>query len=202
MKCDAALENIYIYWDLPENDLRRLQVDHHLKHCSSCMQEFTLWEASRSWIEQTNDSEKVIPSEGFADKVMNQIYQTEPWKVSITERLIAFTKRQKFLYTACIAFLLAVFSISLLVFALPQEEQQTTFAAEWNGLPVVSSDQTVEFPSRQGIQLEGITVASVGDPYLLSMDGLQNNPNYYMIFAIGGIIVALLLMNWLSRTRS
>ena len=50
MNCDKVREWMSIYWDLPDNDLRRKSVDDHIATCPSCAEEFEAWRESREWI--------------------------------------------------------------------------------------------------------------------------------------------------------
>ncbi|MFD2672912.1 anti-sigma factor family protein [Marinicrinis sediminis] len=204
MKCEDVRHALVDYWDLPDHDIRRLKIDHHVKQCASCQQEYELWKASREWMHDAQhefDRQSSEPS-AVTSQVMQRIYQTDGWRLPIERKGLALSFRQRFSFAVLLSFFLAVFLFSFVHLAM-QEEVQSFNPQEMLGfVPVASNEYSQGAVEKAAFSMEGIVVASVGEPYLLSMDGMEQNPNYFMIFSLFGFISVIFLLNWLSRIRS
>lgn len=50
MKCEDIQQLFGIYFDLPDDDLRRKCVDEHIQRCRVCSEEFEIWLESTNLI--------------------------------------------------------------------------------------------------------------------------------------------------------
>lgn len=205
MRCENIQELFSEYWDWPESDLRRRRVDEHIGHCLKCEQEFRLWQESSALIKEAVQlcMPETIGGARIADRVMNRIYREDSWRMPVHRRVYRFSRRLRRRLTLVMSFFLAAMSVSLFAaIANPPEEEAQTFPAI---MPVAtagtSSGGGVQLASG-GSVLEGMPVASISDPLVLRVGPAESGPNYWMVLSLLGIVVTLLIMNWLSRIRA
>jgi hypothetical protein len=208
MKCDDIQQLFGIYFDLPDDDLRRKCVDEHILRCRECAEEFDIWLESTNLIRSMHEI-PLMPriSTPIASKVMNRIYEDESWRVPVTDRIYQIPYRLRRNLTAIIALCLAVFMVSFL-FNLVYMNNTTPITAEESpfGFNQVASASGVNSNGdvvSDGSALSETAVASTSafivEPIKLSS---IHTPDYWLALSLLGLVSALLIMNWLSRTRS
>lgn len=204
MKCDDVQDKFCEYWDLPEQSPERRAVDDHLLACESCAEQFRLWEESERLIRDFSVQEEVIgPVDHLNRGVMERIYAEQSWLRPIAHKSYHFShsfRRNTAILTAC---LMAIFMSALLFFAFQNHTAETASSTEkvhqLTGLietANASSDSTLitaKFSTE-------IPVASISDPFVLQV--VPTYPQYWIALSLLGIIMTLLILNWLSRTRS
>jgi hypothetical protein len=208
MKCDDIQELFGIYFDLPEDDLRRKCVDEHVLRCRVCAEEFEIWLESTNLIRSMHEIPQMPrKSTPITDKVMNRIYEDESWRIPVTDRIYQIPYKLRRNLTAIIALCLAVFVVSFLFnLVYPSHTILTTEEASPSGFNQVASAAGVNSGAEVvsgGITFSSTAVASTSalivEPIKLSY---IHTPNYWLALSLLGLISALLTMNWLSRTRS
>lgn len=105
MKCSEIQELFGVYWDLPNDDLRRTAVDEHIATCAECAEEFQIWEESTILIRTAAiDSELPDYEPMVSGKVMSRIYEDESWRIPVSERMYTISYKLRRNLTAVIAF--------------------------------------------------------------------------------------------------
>jgi predicted anti-sigma-YlaC factor YlaD len=209
MKCDDIQELFGIYFDLPDDDLRRRCVDEHIMRCRVCAEEFEIWLESTSLIRSMQEVQPQLPrkSTPIADKVMNRIYEDESWRIPVTDRIYQIPYKLRRNLTAIIALFLAVFVVSFL-FNLVYPSHSILTADEFSpsgfnnvasAVGVNSGSEVVSDTTAISQTAVASTIAIIVEPTKLSY---IHTPNYWVAISLLGLISALLTMNWLSRTRS
>lgn len=202
MKCKDMQQLLGKYWDLPENDLRRIAVSEHIRKCPLCANEYKVWEESAQLITDVSLDISELPTDtSISSAVMNRIYAEESWRRPVTERLYTLTKRARVRLSACIAIFLAIFVASLVYAALEQPEEQNVYAFRPGVVPVMSVEEQRGMYDSVILQHE-VPTASVTAPFMLDVGSMDSSPNYVVVLSILGIVVTLLIMNWLSRLRN
>jgi hypothetical protein len=205
MKCDDIQQLFGIYFDLPDDDLRRKCVDEHILRCRDCAEEFEIWLESTSLIRSMHD----IPqfprkSTPIADKVMNRIYEDESWRIPVTDRIYQIPYKLRRNLTAIIALSLAVFVVSFLFnLVYPSHSTMNALEASPSGFNQVASAAGVG--SGEGV-VSAISSTAVASTSAIIVAPIKisyiHTPDYWLALSLLGLISALLTMNWLSRTRS
>lgn len=207
MKCEKIREQIGGYWDLPETDPRRREVDEHVRTCPACSEEFKIWEESNrlirrapKWSDSSDPASKPVP---IADKVMDRIYSEESWKLPVSERIHGLSYKLRRNLTLVIAFCMAVFMVSFFhsLFNRPVPRQQE--AEDYAGIvPVASAVNHSDSTAGTLDSLQGVPVASISDPLILRVGHMSASPDYLLIISILGMALTILIMNWLMRVRA
>lgn len=210
MKCNDVQELFGIYFDLPEDDLRRQCVDEHVSRCSACKEEFEIWRESADLIRLAAIDEPEIPLQGapIASHVMNRIYKDESWRLPIADRIYSIPYKLRRNLTAIIAFCLALFMCSFLYTLVTDHTQEA--AAVANHGPQYGLKQAVRASSDEPGDSLNVhtmsrpTLASVGPTIIepIKIGPIRTMPDYLLALSILGLISTLLIMNWLSRTRA
>ena len=204
MKCEEVHERLAEYWDLPEQDERRLELDLHFEHCASCKQEFTIWQESTELIrnEPSLHGIKLKEDEPFriSQGVMEQIYAAESWKKPITERIynLPYTLRRNL--TIVFALCLSLFAFGF-IFALLFDHTSITPDSS-NGIvlqDVASASGSGNGESKLSL---AYATASISEPLLLSTGFLHTYPDYLIVLSLLGFAVILLIMNWINNIRA
>jgi hypothetical protein len=199
MNCDEAGEWFGIYQDLPEDSAERLAVDLHVNDCSQCAEEFRIWEESALLIQEIplNDEEQEEPisSEWVNQNVMNRIYAEQSWYMPTVRRTYSFSFAFRKRVASILAALLAIFVCGFLYTVFGR-------ASGANGSGVVDT-MNVLASSRQfgdSVHLDNFPVASLSDPVMYNITPAM--PEYWVALSMLGMIMTLLILNWLSRVRS
>ncbi|OCT12679.1 hypothetical protein A8709_33265 [Paenibacillus pectinilyticus] len=209
MKCSEIQELFGVYWDLPIDDLRRVAVDEHLTTCDSCAEEFQIWEESMILIrsaatdEEFSDFEPVVSS-----KVMSRIYEDESWRIPVSERMYHISYKLRRNLTAVIAFCLALFVFSFLFAIVYDGSPQSTMATADNSLFDLEAPQALKSTgteSMNGHKL-GDAVASLNpsfmEPLRFHVGPIHSYPHYLLVVSFLGFVATIIIMNWLSRTKT
>jgi len=208
MKCNDIQELFGVYWDLPNDDLRRAAVDKHIATCLSCAEEFRIWEESTLLIRTATIEDELPDYEpAVSNKVMDRIYQDETWRVPVTERIysISYTLRRNL--TAVIAFCLALFIFSFLFAVVYNGEPQSTIASADNSIFDMEAPQALKSNTTESMNGHKMVdaVASLNpsfmEPLRFHVGPIHSYPHYLLVISILGLICTMLIMNWLSRTQ-
>ncbi|SDC41092.1 hypothetical protein SAMN02799630_00409 [Paenibacillus sp. UNCCL117] len=207
MTCEHIQERFGIYWDLPEEDPRRREVDEHLIHCSACAEEFDMWQESTMLIRAIADNEEpLLPSKGMSSSVMDRIYRDEAWRVPVTDRLYQFSSKLRRNMTAAIAVCMMAF---LFTFWISVNYNQS-FEAALPESPVFGriGDPVV---AASGSQAESLNVHAMptavaslkgfNKPFTYQVGPIHSMGEYLLFLSLLGLTCTLLIMNWFSRTR-
>jgi hypothetical protein len=206
MKCSEVQELFGLYWDLPNDDLRRQAVDKHVETCSACAEEFQFWKETGDLIRIATTDE--MPAEPFpiSRKVMDRIYEDESWRVPVAERMYAISYRMRRNLTAVISFCLALFMFSFL-FSLVYGEHTS---AQGNDMPTfgLQAPQVIT-ASAQTNSMDGhvmTAMASIGQPMIeplrYHVGPIDSYSHYLLVLSILGLTCTMLILNWFSRTKS
>jgi hypothetical protein len=209
MKCDDIQELFGVYWDLPEQDLKRQRVDEHIKYCESCRIEFEMWLESTELIKSAADSGDFSDdSTPISRSVMNRIYEDEGWRVPVADRLYAISFKLRRNVTAAIAFCLALFIFSFIYSITHQPKQGELAAAETTSAVFGRmGDPIVVAGSKESLNVHTMpsAVASLkgfNEPLMYQVGPIHTYQDYMLFLSLLGLTCTLLVMNWLSRTRS
>ncbi|MFC5448105.1 anti-sigma factor family protein [Paenibacillus aestuarii] len=208
MKCNDIQELFGIYWDLPNDDLRRAAVDKHIATCLSCAEEFRIWEESTVLIRTATIEDELPDYEpAVSNKVMDRIYQDETWRVPVTERIYSISYNLRRNLTAVIAFCLALFIFSFLFAVVYNGEPQSTIASADNSLFDMEAPQALKSTTSESMNGHKMVdaVASLNpsfmEPLRFHVGPIHSYPHYLLVISILGLICTMLIMNWLSRTH-
>jgi hypothetical protein len=208
MKCDDIQLLFGIYFDLPDDDLRRKCVDEHILRCRECAEEFDIWLESTTLIRSLHEIPQMpIKSTPIASKVMNRIYEDESWRVPVTDRIYQIPYKLRRNLTAIIALCLAVFMVSFL-FNLVYMNHTTLTTTEESpfGFNQVASASGVSSNGEVISDATALSATAVASTSALIVEPIKlssiHAPDYWLALSLLGLISALLIMNWLSRTRS
>ncbi|GGF88887.1 anti-sigma factor family protein [Paenibacillus abyssi] len=201
MNCHEAQDIFGIYWDLPGDHPDRVAMDKHLVSCEDCSEQFRIWEESEALIRGLSDEpNETAPIDHVNRSVMDRIYMEQSWFIPVSERSYQFTASFRRNVTAIIACCLAIFVSGFIYFLFGQQsEGQTAQLAPINGLvDTVNASEGISIVSSE--IYEEVPMASISDPLVLKV--VPTIPQYWVALSLLGIIMTLLIMNWLSRTRT
>jgi hypothetical protein len=192
MKCQEIQDLFGEYWDLTDDDIRKLKVDGHVKHCRTCAAEYNFWRESRELIQTASiKSEYSAPKkERMSDRVMSRIYTDESWRVPVQNRVYSISYKMRRNLTAVLAFFFTLFIFSFIYTLIPEPNTGI--------MPVASASGDASAV----LQTQSVPVASITDPIVLRMVPVQTNPDYLLVVSILGIVCALMTLNWLSKIRA
>ncbi|MFS1512362.1 anti-sigma factor family protein [Chengkuizengella sp. SCS-71B] len=186
MNCKEAQESFALYWDLPEENFKRIKIDQHLKSCTSCAKEFEIWEKSHDFIHMTSsledDEHPFEISKNISGSVMDRIYMEESWKVPIQDRIYSLSFKFKRNITLLISFCFAIFVTSLFLSILNNFQANNVEPAE----------------PKSGI----VTVASINNPLPVEFISDPSFPDYLIVLSLLGVIGTILILNWFTRIRA
>jgi hypothetical protein len=210
MKCSDIQELFGVYWDLPNDDLRRIAVDKHMKSCASCVEEFHIWEESTMLIRCVSADKTVSPhSPSVSNKVMNRIYEDESWRIPIPERMYAISYSLRRNLTVVIACSLALFVVSFIFAILYDGNSNVPMPTAESSMFDLQAPQALESvgaeQSMNGHTM-GSAVASLDpsfmEPLRFNVGPIHSYPHYLLVISILGLIGTMLVMNWFSRTKA
>ncbi|WP_127530738.1 anti-sigma factor family protein [Paenibacillus kobensis] len=201
MRCDECQEKLGLYWELPDQDTDKVDIDLHLLDCPACAEQFRLWEESDWMIRSFSEVEEAdLEDRSFQlnQSVMDRIYADDDYLRPVHDRTYRFTTSFRFRSALLIAGCMAIF-ISGLIYAVLGDWGTAVQNAE----PMTGLLETANAGS-DGIILGGefyaeVPVASISDPFVLKV--VPTVPQYWIVFSLFGVIATLLLSNWFARTR-
>ncbi|CAM4219169.1 anti-sigma factor family protein [Paenibacillus tarimensis] len=201
MNCREAEELFGIVWDLPENDPERLAFEQHLIECEGCAEQFAIWEESEAMIRDLSlEMPESAPIDHVNRGVMERIYKEESWLMPVTERSYRFTRSFRRNIAAAIASCMAMFVSGLFYFLFGYSgNSSSNEVVKMTGL-IETADANNPGATISLDYYQEVPVASISDPLVLQV--VPKIPEYWIALSILGIIMTLLFMNWLSRTRS
>lgn len=209
MKCSEIQELFGVYWDLPNDDLRRAAVDKHLETCDSCEEEFQIWEESMILIRTAATDEELTDFEPVVStKVMSRIYEDESWRIPVSERMYAISYKLRRNLTAVIAFCLALFVFSFLFAIVYDGSPQSTMASADNSLYDLEAPQALKSSGTESLNGHklGDAVASLNpsfmEPLRFHVGPIHSYPHYLLVVSLLGLVATIIIMNWLSRTKT
>lgn len=201
MKCEDAQLRFGAYWDMSDDDKEKVELEAHLLECELCEEQFGFWQKSDDLIRQFSESPSMVgPSDHINRSVMERIYMEQSWYMPVPSKSYHFSKSFRRNAAILIAGCMAMFACSFFIFvfdhkdaASHEEIQQLT------GLIDAANASGDNVFLKAGFYAE-VPVASISDPFVLQV--VPAFPQYYVALSLLGLVVALLIMNWLSRTRS
>jgi hypothetical protein len=214
MKCDDIQDWLGVYWDLAQDDPNRLAVDEHISRCENCAAEFEIWQESTELIKSAAGADVVGGSQTPISKsVMKRIYEDEAWRVPVADRMYAISFKFRRNVTAMIAFCLALFIFSFVYTITHQPNKDYVAVAPDSsvfgriGDPVVVAGAGVAPPKQDSMNVRAMpsAVASLkgfNEPFMYQVGPIHTYKDYMLFLSLIGLTSTLLVMNWLSRTRS
>ncbi|MFD0711172.1 anti-sigma factor family protein [Paenibacillus sp. GCM10027626] len=197
MKCLEVQQSFGVYWDLPEDDAERQAVDEHLQVCAECREEFRLWEESEQLIRCFSEyNDEAGPIDHVNRGVMDRIYEEQSWLMPVASRSYQFTRKFRRNVAAVIAGCMAIFISGLYYFLTGSAEDASV--KKLTGL-LETANATSDVPMFTNDFYADVPVASISDPIVLNV--VPTVPQYWIALSLLGIVMTLLILNWLSRTR-
>lgn len=202
MRCADIQEWLSEYWDWPNDDIRKHQVNHHINTCETCRDEFSMWKESAALIKGYSDVQSIAtPQTKTSASVMSRIYADDTWRQPIQHRSLNISYKMRKAVSLMMSFFLALFVVSLF-YALSGNEPEET-VQDW--MPVAPVAHTVHGTlldvNDDASVLQGVPIASISDPLVLRVSIVNQDPNYWVALSMLGIVSILLAMTWLSRVR-
>jgi hypothetical protein len=201
MNCQEAQERLENYWNLDEQDPDRIELEAHLLDCESCAEELQLWEESESLIR--NYSERAFeqaPLDHVSKGVMDRIYAEQSWLMPVSNRSYHFTPFFRRNVAAAIACCLAMFVCGFfyLIHGTASDSASAQIAKVTGLIETANATSDVSVISADFYQ--DVPVASISDPLMLKV--VPTIPQYWIALSLLGMIMTLLILNWLSRTKT
>ncbi|MFD0958832.1 zf-HC2 domain-containing protein [Paenibacillus chungangensis] len=200
MKCTEVQQKFGEYWDLMEGDEERTAIDFHLTQCSACNEQYEIWEASQQLIKDSSINAEIFGSLELMNRnVMDRIYASTSL-MSVPTKSYKFTQAFKRNISIVIAACMAMFASALFVFVLDGKDvDQSVKLSELSGLIETANAATTGSVVKASLYAE-IPVASISDPVVLEV--VPGFPHYYIALSLIGLILCLLVLNWLARVRN
>ncbi|MBC8079508.1 MAG: hypothetical protein H7X86_04135 [Gorillibacterium sp.] len=205
MNCFQVQEHLGIYDELPDDEPRKAQINEHIKECEACAEEYLFWKDSFELIEAVSFSEErdePAVQKPFSGQVMAQIYRAESWRTPINHKTYSLpngTRRKLF---GIISFCLALFIVSFIYSTFQKSNPDVVQA---NSSSLFGFHQSASFTGTTDVDsLPRSAVASVNSMVMeqIKFGQFDKSPEYWIVFSLLGLVCALLIMNWLSRTHS
>jgi hypothetical protein len=201
MNCNEFTGLLAEYWDLPDNDIRKVSANRHLSTCPTCREEFEIWKTSTDWIQFSRETEQAGDSyKPISTDVMSRIYKDESWRLPITFRSYTFSYKVRRNIMATFAFFMAIFIVTFINSLTGGSELSTDFN-EMTGIIDTAHADELNIDANPTV-FDGMPVASISAPTILSMGPIQTYTDYLLALSIIGFVITLLIMNWLSRLRA
>ncbi|MFF2482179.1 anti-sigma factor family protein [Paenibacillus sp. NPDC058071] len=202
MTCEEIQARFSVYLDLAEDDGEREEMEAHLLECEQCAEQFRLWEESESMIHLLSDSAENSETFGPLDHVnravMERIYAEDSWLKPVVEKSYHFSKSFRRNLAIVIAGCMAVFACALIFFVT--ENKASTPPEQMAQLTGLMDTANVSGSSLVITADYEVPVAGVTDPFVLQV--VPSYPQYWAALSLLGIVITLLILNWLSRTRN
>ncbi|WP_336771866.1 anti-sigma factor [Paenibacillus sp. MMO-58] len=200
MKCDDVQDKFDIFGFLSEEDAEREAMEAHLLDCEHCAEQYRLWEESEEMIIKLSEEDEVVTAqmEHVNRSVMDRIYAEQSWLMPVSQKSYYFSPSFRRNLAIVLSACLAIFACSLIFFikgnehGTPEEKM-----AQLTGLMDTANASGSEFVISAEFE---VPVASVSDPFVLQV--VPTFPQYWVALSLLGVVMTLLILNWLSRTRS
>jgi hypothetical protein len=206
MKCNEIQDLFGIYFDLQEDDPRRQSVDLHIKGCESCREEFEMWEESTDLIRLAKEDTAPLQlsTSRVTNEVMNRIYQSESWRMPVSDRIYSIPYQLRRNMTMIISFCLALFMVSFMYNFMDDDIDKTIQASSQYGIKQAAKASENPADALNVHSMGRATLASASPTIIdpVKLGPIRTVPDYLLSLSILGLISTLLIMNWLSRTRA
>jgi hypothetical protein len=201
MNCNETERKFGEYWDLSEHDEERKAIDRHLLECRDCAEQFRLWEESEELIRGLTEEDNFVGEVEHVNRsVMERIYAEQSWLMPVPHKSYQFSKSLRRNVAIIVAACMAMFACAFIVFVFDHGDSGTSMEiAELSGL-MDTANVTGDGMVVKASFLTGVPMASISDPFVLQV--MPAFPQYYVALSMLGIVMTLLILNWLSRTRS
>lgn len=201
MNCNEFTENLAEYWDLQDNDIRKVSANRHLSTCLTCREEFEIWKTSTDWIQFSRETEQAVDTfKPISTDVMSRIYKDESWRLPITFRNYTFSYKVRRNIMATFALFMALFIVTFINSLTGGSDISTDFY-EMTGIIDTAHADELDIEGNPTM-FDGMPVASISSPTILRMGPIQTYTDYLLALSILGFVITLLIMNWLSRLRA
>ncbi|MBH5317942.1 hypothetical protein I6N90_09010 [Paenibacillus sp. GSMTC-2017] len=201
MNCESAVLRFSDYAEMSDDDNEKMLLEEHLLECEDCAQQFEFWQESELLIRQySNESAHIGPSDHVNRTVMERIYMEQSWYMPIASKSYQFSKSFRRNVAILIAGCMAMFACAFFIFLF--ENKEVSSEEEMKQLTGIFDAVNASGDSHvlsAGYHAE-IPVASISDPFVLTV--VPSFPQYYVALSLLGLVMALLMLNWLSRTRN
>ncbi|MFD2115946.1 anti-sigma factor family protein [Paenibacillus yanchengensis] len=203
MNCDDVQTLLGSYIDMSLDDELKQYIDEHLVHCDHCLEYYgnmdeELFQMEYDNLESSYDPLATPSLDRMNDNVMKQIFQEESWLAPTTVKSYSFSKYFRrnlaIIVTVCMAIL-----TSALFMMLFNQQPESLDIASMSGFMDPSLASADPAPISASFYAE-VPVASISDPIILTL--VPTFPQYYIALSLIGIVMALLSLNWISRTRN
>jgi len=200
MRCEDVQDKFAIYPDLTEDDQDRIEMEAHLLDCAECSAMFGIWEESESLIREFAEEKAVIgPTDHVTRNVMERIYAEQSWFMPVPSKSYQFSKSFRRNIAIIIAACMAMFACAFFVFVFDYRDAPTKAEMQaMTGFIDTANASGEDMFGEFGLYAE-VPVASISDPFVLQV--VPTFPQYYVALSLLGLVMALLILNWLSRTR-
>jgi len=200
MRCEDVQLKLNQYWEMDEEDAERIELEAHLLECEACSNLFHFWDGSVEVDDLFSDEELTIgPSEHVNRNVMDRIYAEQSWLLPVAQKSYHFSKAFRRNLAIVIAACMAMCATAFFFFVFEKDSgsAQAQFG-QVSGL-IETANASGGLVIQAGFYAE-VPVASISDPFVLKL--VPSFPQYYIALSLLGIIMTLLILNWLSRTRN
>ncbi|MED4603280.1 zf-HC2 domain-containing protein [Paenibacillus validus] len=208
MKCEDIQELFGVYWDLHEDDPKRLAADAHMRHCECCSEEYIIWKESTMLIRSVAVEESAGASERtVSSAVMSRIFEEEGWRTPVNERLYHFSAKLRRNLTAAIIVCVTVFMFTFWISLNNEQHHYDTAAAPESsvfgriGDPVVVASSQAESLNVHAMPTAVASLKGFNKPFMYQVGPIHTFQDYMLFLSLLGLTCTLLIMNWLSRTR-
>ncbi len=201
MKCEEAQNKLSSFFDWPEDCQEKIEVEAHLLECEECAEQFSFWEDSEELIrEYSNEEEAFELANDVNRNVMDRIYKEQYWLLPVSNKSYHFSKSFRRNMAIMIAACMAMFTCALFVFLFDYRDNHSQEQLQQlTGLIDTANVSGESAVLATGLYAE-VPVASISDPFVLQV--VPSFPQYYVALSLLGLVMALLLLNWFSRTRN
>ncbi|MEX1030589.1 MAG: zf-HC2 domain-containing protein [Paenibacillaceae bacterium] len=201
MKCYEFTEILAEYWDLPDNDIRKVSANRHLSTCLACSDEYEIWKTSTDLIQFSRETDQPVDLyKPIATNVMSRIYNDESWRLPVTLRSYTFSYKVRRNIMATFALFMAVFLVTFISSLTGGSDLSTDFNDMTGIIDTAHADELNI--DADPTMFDGMPVASISAPTILRMGPIQTYTDYLLALSILGFVFTLLIMNWLSRIRA
>ncbi|MFD0586919.1 anti-sigma factor family protein [Paenibacillus sp. GCM10027627] len=200
MNCEDVQNKLSEYWDMSEDDAERIELEAHMLECAECTEQFGFWQESEEFIRGlTEEPDLIGPSEHINRTVMERIYLDQSWYMPVPSKSYHFSKSFRRNVAILLAGCMAMFACAFFVFIVDYSEVSTEEMQQMTGLIEAANASVDNAFMTTGLYAE-VPVASISEPFVLEV--VPAFPQYYVALSVLGLVVALLILNWLARTRS
>ncbi|MGO4107494.1 anti-sigma factor family protein [Paenibacillus sp. YAF4_2] len=200
MKCDDVQDKFDFFGNFSEEDVEREAMEAHLLDCEHCAEQYRLWEESEEMIRMLSEEDEVVSAqmEHVNRSVMDRIYAEQSWLLPVSQKSYHFSPAFRRNLAIVLAACLTIFTCTLIFFINGNENGTSEEKmAQLTGLMDTANASGSDFVISAEFE---VPMASVSDPFVLQV--VPTFPQYWIALSLLGVVMSLLILNWLSRTRS